>query len=975
MADVMKYVHHLVEDLGVRPANTEDEYYAASEIEKMMREHEVETIVQEFRVPVFSNLAYGILFLIMALAGILGGINRGLGVAMFIIGLLALVLFALERLGKGQISKLSMNGMSQNVIARHSGTAAAPGRRPRPVVIIANYDSPKADLLKYPAVARFQPLMYWIVNGCMVAVPVLMIFQLFAGIPAGVKTFFWILMIIASIPLLVNGASVFISHFGMGYVQGANDNASGVAAMLGVLDRVRPLDGRAAPRPAPAAERYGTENFFEEHEAAKEEAQHASDQAGASAQESAPAKAAPHKKTTRRGVGVARAAGVIPAGAVLSYVAIDPQFEPEAKPAAPAAPAAPALSAQENASVQDELPLDAAAQDTASLAVPAAAAAADKVAATAAAATAGTAAAATATATAAAATPAAQPQEKKEAKKPRVPRRPAANGQVRSRFADLPVDYKRPVEGEEAHEETAQAQASTQDAAAPHVPVIPAPKQGEAAQFKLVEPLKKPAPEAGAEAFEKVAAPAEQEKKIESAADVAPAPTFTFDAEDVAMPEYDAQAAVDAAVESGRISSQTEKFTVREEDIKPSNISLVGLREVKSDIEEDRQAQAGTTSSLGNDPRWGTTNYRPQVNMALMDIPDPSVSAVDPYSVTDVHPIGDFNPEDFPADEFATGTFQALPDQGGRRDEGDPYDYEMPHDNVFTRIGDKLGGLFGGKGSKEPARPSRRKGSRRGEEEESLSDWLGVDDEFDAKKNGRQIGSWDNFDDDKSWKGGGTKVRQPQDGAPMPGQQPQEGATQLMDMSQIQGAQTLSEEAPAAHEAGEEGRYTESDLLDRREIREAILAMGDSELTSHEIWFVATGASSFGHAGIKAFLEEYKNELRGAFFIHVRAVGAGDLSVITREGQVTSRNGDRRLINIMKRVGKDLHRPLQTAEMIWADTEATHAMRAGYRAVSLMGLNHRVPVGTSWAGDTIDLVNGDQIETAVELVTETIRRS
>lgn len=66
-----------------------------------------------------------------------------------------------------------------------------------------------------------------------------------------------------------------------------------------------------------------------------------------------------------------------------------------------------------------------------------------------------------------------------------------------------------------------------------------------------------------------------------------------------------------------------------------------------------------------------------------------------------------------------------------------------------------------------------------------MSSWLGVDDNFDAKKDGRQIGSWDNFvhEEDnnnqasshpKSWKGGattrvglrvheGTKGTQPQD--------------------------------------------------------------------------------------------------------------------------------------------------------------------------------------------------------------------
>ena len=38
-----------------------------------------------------------------------------------------------------------------------------------------------------------------------------------------------------------------------------------------------------------------------------------------------------------------------------------------------------------------------------------------------------------------------------------------------------------------------------------------------------------------------------------------------------------------------------------------------------------------------------------------------------------------------------------------------------------------------------------------------MSDWLGVEDDYDAKKSGRGIGSWDNFEDDNDgWKGGAT---------------------------------------------------------------------------------------------------------------------------------------------------------------------------------------------------------------------------
>lgn len=81
-----------------------------------------------------------------------------------------------------------------------------------------------------------------------------------------------------------------------------------------------------------------------------------------------------------------------------------------------------------------------------------------------------------------------------------------------------------------------------------------------------------------------------------------------------------------------------------------------------------------------------------------------------------------------------------------------------------------------------------------------MSDWLGVEDDYDAKKSGRGIGSWDNFeDDDDGWKGGA---------------------------------------------ASSDGASAEDMLA-------AVASMGDDELLGHDIWFVATGASDCDGAGMK----------------------------------------------------------------------------------------------------------------------------
>ena len=173
-----------------------------------------------------------------------------------------------------------------------------------------------------------------------------------------------------------------------------------------------------------------------------------------------------------------------------------------------------------------------------------------------------------------------------------------------------------------------------------------------------------------------------------------------------------------------------------------------------------------------------------------------------------------------------------------------------------------------------------------------MSSWLGVEDDYDAKSGGRSIGSWDNFDsDDDDWKGGATSVAQ--DGA----------------------------------EASQE------DLVD------AALSMGDEELLAHDIWFVSTGASSLDHAGMHAFLDQYRKELRGAFVINIDSVGVGDLAILSVEGGHAPRRADRRITRLLEGAASDIHVKLVRSERNWDDTDATVAMRSSMRSATIMGID------------------------------------
>ena len=987
MSDLTKYVAQLTDELGARPANTEEEYVAASEIENIMKQRGLETVIQEFPVPVFSGFATNVLYACMVLLALLSHIHWIVGLICLLLSIVCLALYGLEFTGKGLISRLSFNGTSQNVIGRHPGTAAAPGRRPKPVIIIANYDSPKVDLLRNPKLASLSPYLHIVNLACMIAIPVLLLLKSLSFM-VNLTNVFWVLALIAAVPLLIHAVCGLLQHFSLGYVQGANDNASGVAAMLGVLERVRPqggyalsdasydgdyedeyadeyadeyLDGAYADEyaddtyesdeayGAEAHEEYTDERGGDQHDAGRlidrrpANRRSADEHHDVSVSDKGAAQMTKRaKKAVRRGAGVARAAGIIPENVKLVYLDQDSDFAP-AEQLDNADSTDKKQGFASGSQGQDKMGLDKAEAELLEQE---------------------------------------QEQEQEQGYNPRKEqeRRQAAAQQqksskpaetLRSRFADLPIDYKREktqnkvIAASTAGAATAAGASSAVSAAAGTTANTASSTAASAAATAERPGL---TAETKAKTETKTEAAINTSSKMNSEPEEAFEPVLKevlsegLQQEELQLPEYDAKSAVDAARKSGRIKDEPLPELILSEPKAQDTISLVGIKDTKQQLDDSYQDlvyqdESGYQDGLAQqEPMddWGQSSYRPNRKAKLLDLPDPSVSAVDPYSVADLQPVGDFNPDDFPADEFETGTFVAQP---AEQDQGlSPQDYEidMPKENAFRRFGDKIGSLFSRSDKSSRAQASRSRAgsrSRRAQEEESLSDWLGVDEGFDAKKDGRKIGSWDNFsDEDRSWRGGGTYIP---------------AADEAVDTGQ--------------ENWDEQGIFDEDaepmELVDRREVREAIMAMDDSDLTSHEIWFVATGASSHDHAGVKAFLQEYKNELRGAFVIHLRAVGSGKLTLITKEGAYARRNADRRLVNLMRRVGKDLARPLDTAELSWTDTEASTFLRAGFRGLSLMGLTKGVPALSSWTGDTADKLDEEQIASAVDIITETIRRS
>lgn len=236
------------------------------------------------------------------------------------------------------------------------------------------------------------------------------------------------------------------------------------------------------------------------------------------------------------------------------------------------------------------------------------------------------------------------------------------------------------------------------------------------------------------------------------------------------------------------------------------------------------------------------------------------------------------------------------------------------------------------------SKPSRSKGPnlsikdrltrKKSTKVEQPADWLGLDDGFDARSAGKEIGTWDNFaedDDGFGWKGGWA------------GDDP------------IEDAEYASNEAARI----------------RRRISDDI----DVDLDEKEVWFVATGARHVNGSGIKSLFQSNGEDLRDAIIINIEAVGAGDLYWYSSEGTIRRHRVSARLSSLARRVARETETRIKHSKESGPYTDATPALAARMKACTLVRLGEAgVPVGAYSPEDTIGRLQHDLIEEVVDFV-------
>lgn len=1029
MANTQNYINHLLQNTGITPACSEEERLAAEDIAHIFRNHGFDPEVQEFNAPAPSRMAFAVTGILAFAGALLMGIGGGIGLVGTLLAIVGAVLYVLERTGRPVISRLGKTGVSQNVIAYHKASGPLASPRNRPVVVVAHYDSPRAELLAREPYAPYRALIAKLLPIATIAPAAIAILRILP-LPGALKVLLWIVAILASLVALANAANIISNRFVLPYTSGSVCNKSSVAAMLGVMDNVAPYQGenefpddipfdtyfgeqkrraeemaRAAAEYAAAQQQNDYGNTIEYEEPAYTEDEYgqpvapegeqgeafdeqidgfegasadetligviapesqvqdipaeepvADESAAESAEEPAAAEQAePEPKLYRNAAGnirfgsdAIRALGMLPESCTLDYEeGEEPTFEPAPQPdpvvaaqpdeanaieteadtetaidsAAGLDVMAPAPAPEELDNTEDdydaypqhvsyesdtdfsaELPVTTPHADIASAFSSIGASAShffkgafekgkklvddfeEKRAA----------------AREAAAREAAAKQQAAEAERERAAQefeQNAAEQPVSVDVADATTSFEAPqpspadVAGETATFETQQPVDSTVSFDA----TMTFEKQGTA----IAEPLSAPVEDEPAapdtvedqSVAEQVAADS-SEQEPEPVAPEAPQA-------DESRPYSTQIFTMPAPSDPGATVANAAPSQAETVDALMAQISSQASPRPNMNVPDPASAPAPmpSASPLASVPDPSMPSMQ-QANVAsrtsLFDLPDPSAQVNDPFATAQ-------GPEPTSA--------PVVPPMPVTSDVQPLETISAPAAPAAKPQKRGLGGLFGRKKKNE---------------QDSMSDWLGVEDDYDAKKSGRGIGSWDNFeDDDDGWKGGATS----------------------------------------------------SDGASAEDMLAAVASMGDDELLGHDIWFLATGASDCDGAGMKAFLAAHRDKLRGVFFINLESIGAGRLSVVTVEGEQQLLKGDRRIMNLVNKVCKSFHVDCGAFEMPYAKTDAYAALEASRRALTIAGVDGPRLACAHTEDDLPYNVNPTNIATVSEVVTEVIRRS
>ncbi len=240
MTNMMDDIAHLSQEIGPRPAGTEEEQQAALYIaDELQKSAGFSTIVEDVSCASNGNTVRAICFGLAFVCALLPIIFPVLSIPCFIIGLLAAVLFACEVFGKPVLSRFLRSGVSQNVVAKYNPLSITNTNKRRKIILVTHYDSARVATEYQGIIGRYLPIIHNVCAITLAVAPLILLIKtvFFASEAGGFAIVLLVLQIICVVLLALPLASIIKSRFSA-YNDAANNDAAGVAVLLDVARTV-----------------------------------------------------------------------------------------------------------------------------------------------------------------------------------------------------------------------------------------------------------------------------------------------------------------------------------------------------------------------------------------------------------------------------------------------------------------------------------------------------------------------------------------------------------------------------------------------------------------------------------------------------------------------------------------------------------------------------------------------------------------
>lgn len=1040
MAELNEHVAYLSQEIGPRPAGTEEEQRAALYIsEQFSAEAGLTTAMEDFQCNPDSSLPRTLCSGVAVLVTLVATIVGALAVPAIVVSLICAALAAAEVFDKPVLSRLLNRGVSQNVVARYL-PAKSPTRasRRRKVIVVANYDSGKVRRDLNGAMPAVLPILYWVELAMLVVMPLLLAIRMVLAPDGTVLVVFNVLLAVAMVIAVLPVASFLLEKFA-NYNEGANCNAAGVAVLLEVASRVAAArDLPDAPEPTVHGEAaavsaglvpegaeivYHTGNTSEDLGTSMESAAErlAAAKAAVAALSGKPVSATPAEVATEdespakgeengavevspeESSAPSSAAAVVPVAAP-AYVAPAEHQVPEwfkkgqeqAKKPAKEKPVqrsryATALErAEEEINAREEHErrnLDELSERMrvmrASVQAASAAAGAtpteimdsvvadessDEI-------SASPSTSAVNEETSRSAAPVLPAIEVPAVEADQLPS--PSNNTVSAMLADIPA-----IASEPASSEAGTSASKPVVPAVPAVPVVPQPTDDPDVTVRdgqrpltgatvAVPPIDLSTPDAPA-------APAGGQRVVvpsvgEVAENPAPAPAAAprrrraITLPNIGISQELPRISMDDCQQAAPLSEERPEHDGRVHDLS-AVIPSVTTPEPSPAVSGTREAAlldalpslgrtttttdpalSGSISLAGTFSSMGATGAAAPIGDELLE----NASENDMY-------VEDVDDSAYVEQITETGAMAG------------PGYVEMPKS--------RFGGIFG---------KFRRK---KREEASSPQEWLDVEESFDAREVGAARGGWESFReegdiqayDEEYLDADATTVFSPEfdddfaeDGFDAPrsshrrGRHFEGGAfsrDQFDDESEGEENQTSAADPSSVFGEGLPADFVFEPTPEIEQIEQF-----HSDRIDMEVWFVALGSELAGNGGMKAFMAAHEAELKGALIVELEALGAGELTLIDKEGTYVPKKASSRMKRLVRKAGQATGLKVPEATMEWRNSASAYALKHGQQALHLAGMDGRKPAFFAEEDDVIENIDNDMLALNSDFVMEVLK--